>query len=158
MITTRSTGVLAYVDAAAAAPMDRRRDERQQTSLTTPADWRLLFDAVIWRMRRQADDPLVGPDLQLETMRDCARALERLQAMRADLLGESIGEVLGVELGDALGDLRGDVLGVTTSGVNGDLGVAKRASVTCLRQCQRGGAVVADDAPGAPPAVAWRSN
>jgi hypothetical protein len=90
MSTQQHTSTLAVVDRGSAGLKDAVRRLPLQQPASAPAasdDWRLQFDAVIWRMRSQADDALVTPDQQRQTLLDCARALEQLRAMDSYQLG-----------------------------------------------------------------------
>jgi hypothetical protein len=85
MSTQQHTTMQATIDRGSAGLEDARRVTLHLPASQSAAldDWRLQFDAVIWRMRRQADETLVAPEQQRQTLLDCARALEQLRALHS---------------------------------------------------------------------------
>jgi hypothetical protein len=72
------------LDVRPAAMRPGHGEAGQLAGKSNTGDWQLQFDAVIWRLRRHANDGLATPAQQVATMLDCARALDQLRAMTSD--------------------------------------------------------------------------
>ena len=58
--------------------MSHASDNRRNSGHMPPDDWDLLFDAVAWRLRKNASGTMAAP--ALATVEDCLQTLDMLRA------------------------------------------------------------------------------